>query len=541
MLKTSIYYRPFKFGLSIPTHEEVICVADAFRPEDDITGYVDPKTEADIRRLGVSPESIYVDGQSAENVMRGFENLGASPTLESDEGKDEFEYVLTRRERNKLAVNSQDREDGAKFREPLDFQGEGLDMREYDAQRCGHQDCENRSTYDLDPCSYVGTPESGGFFFRMNGSNGVPDDIQGIRYPQVYDCANSLDHVHDSEEVVDVEANKENTANSVNITGSANTIDPDILMDNVGDGVRMPLVSHTSPHTKRRPSEDSIGVSQEENALERASKRRKVEHLLPATAKDLFATFLGLRNKGPIAPLASPQDCPATMPACNSPIHIEPQRSMPDEVTDENTVRLDQWINPTTTHRYMASMALIQKRALVLELLGGACKVALVERYFLGGCDIVLDPDHAVLLAPLLALPAQVEALSDRISAESWRYSDILVVFEAYPSARSSRVSDARSVTLAPYPYSPPIVKAIKKLRRIIGIAEGCGSKNKQCSVFWAFASDVEETAKFVRCFGDEASGKASGSAKGALWDDREWLDDEEKEVCCPGHCRCSI
>lgn len=569
MLKAATCYRPFKFGRSIPTNEEVLRVADTFHPEDDTAGYIDPKVEANIRQLCASPEPDHVDGQSIEIIVRGFENFGASPIPKQDENWDEAEYVLTRRERNKLAVNAHVLEGDNKFRQSLNFQSEGIGQSEYDAECYEYQDLENRGTYDLNP-----RPESRGFCFHtpsVNGENEVLDDVQCLEDPLAYDRVSALDHGHHSEEVDELEVNKENINNNVNIVGSENVPNPGVLEDRnlnvtplgsrhvstvpipsrkeelstahdpichltedfAGDSVRKSFAPRAVTHAEHQLVDHPVEASQEENTWLRASKRRKLDHLLPATAKELFATFLGLRNK---LPLESLDDRPVTPHASNVPIHTEPpQRATPNEIVDKNTVRLAQWNNPTTTHRYLASMALIQKRALVLELLSEGCKVMLVERYSLGGCEIVLDPDHAILLAPLLALPAQVDALSDRISAESWRYSDILVVFEAYPSARSSRVGDARSVALELYPYSPPIVKAIKKLRRIVSIAEGCGSKNKQCSVIWAFASDVEETAKFVRCFGDEAAGKAAGSGKEALWDEREWLDDEEREVRHPG------
>ncbi|KIK29751.1 hypothetical protein PISMIDRAFT_70688, partial [Pisolithus microcarpus 441] len=71
----------------------------------------------------------------------------------------------------------------------------------------------------------------------------------------------------------------------------------------------------------------------------------------------------------------------------------------------------------------MASLSLIQKRALVRELQGNACRVILVERCSLGGCDIILDPDRATIVTSLFALPVQIEALAEKISKESWRYS----------------------------------------------------------------------------------------------------------------------
>jgi len=563
MLKAATSYRPFKFGRSMPTNEDVVRVADKFYPEDDTTGYIDPKVEANIRQLCASPEAVHVDGQNTEGIVRRFENLGASPIPKQDENWDEVEYVLTRRERNKLAVNAHILEGDDNLRQSLNIQSEGLGQSECDAECRQYRDLANRGK-----CDFNSRPESRGFCFPMspaNGENRVVDDMHGLEDPPAYDRVSALDQGYHLQEVDELEANKENIDNNVNVVGSENVPDsgvledrnlsvtplgsrhvllasvpsrneelsithnPHLAKDSAGDSVRKSSASRAVTHAEHQPVEHPIEASQEENAWLHASKRRKLDHLLPATAKELFTTFLGLRNK---LPLESLEDRPVTPYASDVPIHTElPQRATPDEIVDKNTVRLAQWNNPTTTQRYLASMALIQKRAVVLELLSEACKVILVERYSLGGCEIVLDPDRAILLAPLLALPAQVDALSDRISAESWRYSDILVVFEAYPSARSCRVGDARSVTLEPYPYSPPIIKAIKKLRRIVSIAEGCGSKNKLCSIIWAFAHDVKETAKFVRCFGDEAAGKAAGSAKEALWDEREWLDDEEREV----------
>ncbi|KAH7881989.1 hypothetical protein F5I97DRAFT_2069224 [Phlebopus sp. FC_14] len=149
-------------------------------------------------------------------------------------------------------------------------------------------------------------------------------------------------------------------------------------------------------------------------------------------------------------------------------------------------------------------MAFIQKHALVRQLQSDACRVSIVERYQLGGVDIVVDSDHAIVFVPLLALPANIEPFSDRISSESWR--------------------------LAPYAYSPPVCKAIKKLRRLLSIAEGCGTKDEACSVIWAFANDPEETAMFVRCFGEEAYARALSVGNEVLWGKREWLEEDELE-----------
>jgi hypothetical protein len=185
------------------------------------------------------------------------------------------------------------------------------------------------------------------------------------------------------------------------------------------------------------------------------------------------------------------------------------------------------------SHCYLASIALIQKRALVRALQAPECRVHLVERYVLGGADIVMDPDTAVLVVPLLALPSQVEGLANRISQASWRYTHILLIFEAFPSANSFTAEmNTNNVKLAPYAFSPPILQAVKKLRRLLTIAEGCWTKNAGCNIQWAFANDVGEAALFVRTFGNLAQEWAFHGGGNALWEDRGWLQADEHEVC---------
>ncbi|KIL01043.1 hypothetical protein PAXRUDRAFT_7805 [Paxillus rubicundulus Ve08.2h10] len=265
----------------------------------------------------------------------------------------------------------------------------------------------------------------------------------------------------------------------------------------------------------------------------RGVKRRKLDDIVPASSRDLFSTFIGLRNQVPIPPpTLQPEDqVDTSMSRAPAVLEKTPPRVTPDDVFDQYTVRLPEHWNPaTTTHRYLASMALIQKRALVHELRDDRCRVALVERYDLGGTDMIIDPDHGVLFIPLLALPAQLGSAVDRISQESWRFLNLLIVFEAYPSAQSYRADASRNTRLVPYAYSPPICKAIKKLRRTLGIAEGCGTMDPRCTIAWAFANHVEESARMVRCFGEEACANAIGQGRDVLWDEREWLEEEERE-----------
>lgn len=285
----------------------------------------------------------------------------------------------------------------------------------------------------------------------------------------------------------------------------------------------------------KRPEDDLVVTGELEQTNSRVIKRRKLDDLVPASSKDLFSTFMGLRNQATSSRDIEHSDTRADTPTPHkTPDVLEqiPPRVTPDDVFDQHTIRLPElWIPAAAVHRYLVSMTCIQKRALVRELQGHQYRVILVERYDLGGTDIIIDPDYGVLFITLLALPANIESVVERISGESWRYSSLLLVFEAFPGAQSYRIDCSQVTRPIPYAYTPPICKAIKKLRRILGIAEGCGTMNPGCTVTWAFANDMEEAAKFVRWFGEGACAISVERGRGILWDEREWLEEEEREV----------
>ncbi|KAH7924782.1 hypothetical protein BV22DRAFT_1012523 [Leucogyrophana mollusca] len=200
---------------------------------------------------------------------------------------------------------------------------------------------------------------------------------------------------------------------------------------------------------------------------------------------------------------------PAKTPANTDPPHLtlSPPRVTPAELYDQLTLRLPEpWVLPTCPHKYLGSIAFIQKRSLISALRSNACAVDLIERYNLDDVDIVLDPTAGIIFAPLLALPSRVESLVTKLESLSWR-----------GTRRAS-----------PYAYSPPLLKAIKKLRRNLSIAEGCGNKNTGCLVSMAFANTVMEAAMYTRFFGDCVEANASPGA--ALWGPRDWLEKEEQE-----------
>ncbi|SJL02316.1 uncharacterized protein ARMOST_05642 [Armillaria ostoyae] len=203
----------------------------------------------------------------------------------------------------------------------------------------------------------------------------------------------------------------------------------------------------------------------------------------------------------------------------------EAPRTAPPEIFDKNTLRLPTRSEPSTAHFYMASMETLQKQVLIRTLRSSLCAVGLVERDHLSGVDLILDPNTAIIFASLISLSSQREALLSTVSEQSWRYTNLLVIFEAYPISASYKV--AASVTLL-NAYTPPNLKAIGRFRRDVDLAEACDKKSPACRVRMAFADTVEDAAMFARYFGDVA--EAEDISQGTVWGDRAWLDGEVPE-----------
>ncbi|KAF7436011.1 hypothetical protein PC9H_002837 [Pleurotus ostreatus] len=263
-----------------------------------------------------------------------------------------------------------------------------------------------------------------------------------------------------------------------------------------------------------------------------AGRLRFTDDFSEAFRESCFSRVLGpglfakLRAKKVSEPIEQPQPpTPAPRPASAPQAEVDREfHGVPEELCDPQTIRLPPGLNPPqTTHRYLASLDVIQKQVLVRSLRGDTALIQLVERESLNGAHLILDPHSAVLLVPLLALPSECDRISTLISQQSWCYSQLLVVFEAYPASLSHR--EHKSTIDA---YTPPILKAVKKLRRDLGIAEACVTKNHECGVFWAFADSPQDVAVFVRVFGDSV--EASDQSQGVLWGDRGWLSDDTLE-----------
>ncbi|TFK18151.1 hypothetical protein FA15DRAFT_760752 [Coprinopsis marcescibilis] len=207
----------------------------------------------------------------------------------------------------------------------------------------------------------------------------------------------------------------------------------------------------------------------------------------------------------------------------------------PEGMFDRNTIRVDHrlMVAPTTAHRCLASVDVLQRRALV-RLLGSAdCLVDLIERETLDGVHLILDPFTAVLFIPLLTLPSKSEEWTKLISAQTPRYSHLYIIFEAYPESCALKSRPERENELSA--YTPPIVKAVQRFRRTINITMGldAGEGARGCEVGYGLAESVSEAARLVRVVGDMA--KERDVTGGVIWDGRVWLEDEsesEADLC---------
>ncbi|KAI0059438.1 hypothetical protein BV25DRAFT_1993548 [Artomyces pyxidatus] len=233
-----------------------------------------------------------------------------------------------------------------------------------------------------------------------------------------------------------------------------------------------------------------------------------------------FMAMRGKRSKPP--PMESLAIIPTDVVAAPLLSDFSTERGVPAELVDRHTLSLPP-VRPQSTiiHRYLASMALILNRPLVRSFQSRQHRIHLVERDFLDDADLVLDCNNAALFFPLLSLPSQCDVLKARLDALSWRYEHLYVIFEAYSSIKSSLPGD-----LAPNPFSPPVIKAVKRLRRDLGISDVYHTKRAETTVHFAFAESVDEAASFVRLTGDLAERRSTAGK----WDNRDWLDYDEQE-----------
>ena len=240
---------------------------------------------------------------------------------------------------------------------------------------------------------------------------------------------------------------------------------------------------------------------------------------------DEFLALRGVRLDGPPAAMTTEtvMDNPQ---AIKAPPVLQPSMTeVPPDLIDGNTIQVPAVDSfPVSRHQYLASLDLLQKHALCRCLSDDLAAIDLIEREFLGGVDLILDPDTAILFLPLSTLPSECEGLIVGISNISWRYSYILVIFEAF--LISQAFGDCEENRLVSFAFAHSILKSVKKLKRSLMIADGVGTKREDCVVSWAFAKNIEEAAKLARVYGDMAVSR--DTTGGLLWQERRWLGERE-------------
>ncbi|KAL1723436.1 hypothetical protein EV715DRAFT_286304 [Schizophyllum commune] len=250
------------------------------------------------------------------------------------------------------------------------------------------------------------------------------------------------------------------------------------------------------------------------------------EDLDIAAAADIANHSLGIFDFALLRAKKVTAPAPPPPPVISRPATPEEPRKPPESICDANTLRLPStWTIPATVHRYLASIDCVQKQALMRGLRSEECAIDVVERDSLGDVDFIIDAHTGVLLVCLLSLPGDCADAVARIAAQTWNFDRLLVILEAYPSTYAKKI-ERRSA--APFAYTPPVLKALQKLRRDLNIEQACGTSREATEVKFAFADTVSEAASFVRMFGNEAEER--DQTDGALWGGREWLDDEPYE-----------
>ncbi|KAG9097491.1 hypothetical protein FRC07_010785, partial [Ceratobasidium sp. 392] len=289
------------------------------------------------------------------------------------------------------------------------------------------------------------------------------------------------------------------------------------------------------------------------------------------SAPNKLAEFMYARAKASIlsvdppitsipSPLASP---PPEAPVAERPAPGEsPLYPIPQEVRSLLTLSPDDSsTEEPEPFRILATMDLIQHRALVVALQHPSVGLQLVERSSaypnpstdtgpswswrdtttpLHGASLALDPNTALVLIPLaeLASPDAVPALSRLLQSLLTRFEWIGLVLEAYPRPKpQSRTStlgiDQTDENFTLDPFTPPALKSLSALRRALallhnafGLVPVAGTGGVEVGI----GRNAQETAGIVRCAVNRAveSWRAREGRAGEVWGGREWVQDDE-------------
>jgi hypothetical protein len=247
--------------------------------------------------------------------------------------------------------------------------------------------------------------------------------------------------------------------------------------------------------------------------------------------------FAGLRSKPlstSLEAVASPKTKPCHTSTKVNDTSSEP-RLVPSDIFTHTTLQLPPRAEQPIAkaiHCYLASLDVLQKQVLVRALREPDCSVKLIERDNLGGPDLIVDPFTAILYRSLFSLPSECDELITLVSKLSWSFERLVIVLEAFPPAHATRSTDKANALFA---YTPPILRAIKRLRRGVDMVEADQEKRQEAIVLYAFPNTVQEAAVITRYIGDMAH--ELDQTDGALWEDRSWLENIEEVRCAIDIC----
>lgn len=336
-------------------------------------------------------------------------------------------------------------------------------------------------------------------------------DLPSVPHIEYKDITHAI-YEHSDAELSSIDHTRQGAATNI---GHADTPDVNIHVDNVAASSASDQVAYGVQGIKLGAALLDLSVTADWTAADKSGSwtDSNISHLSAFTK--LRAKALGETPEHPVVP-------PSSLSSITQESHSEDITMI---TNDKSTLMLpDADYALGWPHRYMASMDFVQRQAIVREL--RQLNIDLAERTSLGGIELIIDPFSAILVCSLFTLPACGKFLASRIAEHSWRFQHILVLLEGYPETLSYRPPKSKLDVPELSAYTPPIVKAIKKLRRDVTIAEACGKKNPKCNVNYSFANDTSEAGKVIRYFGDLAEERDRSG--GVLWQSRDWLDDEE-------------
>ncbi|KAH8094622.1 hypothetical protein BXZ70DRAFT_896480 [Cristinia sonorae] len=554
-LNIELSWRPFNFGYHVPTDEEV---AD-----------VDEKTSGRLRTwlesnspgagevlsglLGSLPD--FGDDDVGEHVFTPAERhftLNDGPISAEFYTLDDDAFALTEQERRRLHGHPQ------KYHDPDEYTSSSGKHDDSPESQSPPQKKHKRGTPDWQTVSYAQPPsEDSGIYINDIVETGRPghsqfcqisDEAEGFPGPsQDGELFPDIDPVHyltGSSPTYDATYSRDSVrlARSPSISAHGIGFMP-LSFDSTQQQYPGPVHEQHSyerlseaelnpaPPKSREATPHDSGLGEVEGDLRQLDSTPPLpkKALLVSHRRQSLAMFLAIRAKElTFTNEVLPSSPPATVPNNNLALNEDCQTyfPIPEEISDRNTLELPASL-PDVKHRhqYMAALAIAEKRSLVRLLSLPHNSVNLVVREDLGGAHLILDPSTAVYTTPLLALSSQTDELLETISRLSWRFLNILIIFEAFSPSSYLQENPRPS---AVNPFSPPTLKAIRKFRRDLSLAEAYSNKCPGTTVHYAFALDADHVSRYIRMFGDLA--ESGDSTNGAIWGDRIWLEGDEED-----------